>query len=218
MDNRNNGSFNKVKEHGEVFTPDSIVNDMLDLVKEKVSENEEYITKTFLEPACGDGQFLIRILYRKLCQVEKLPIEQRQTALIKSISSIYGVDIQSDNIIKAKKRLYDLATGQKVRSFDLNDKTNEIQIDLCIEYTEQLKKVINFIIDNNIIVGDALKPSGDSEEVIVTAYHFNDTNRKVRLAKAPLNYPEMEYDLSNEVDIMDMPNINTGSDDEDFDF
>jgi hypothetical protein len=78
--------------------------------------------------------------------------------------------------------------------------------------------VINFILDKNIIVGDTLKPSGDNEEVIVTAYHFNDANGKVRLAKAPLSNPEMEYDLSNEVDIMDMPNINTDSDDEDFDF
>lgn len=195
-------SNNRVKEFGEVFTPDSIVNNMLDLVSEQVAENEEYITKTFLEPACGDGQFLIRILYRKLCQVVKLPIEHRQTALIKSLSSIYGVDIMPDNIRDARKRLYDIATGQKVTSFDLNNTSQDIQIDLGIEYSEQLKNVINFILEHNIIKGDTL-----NDTIEILCYHFNDTNGKVSIAKAELKNPEFEYDLSNEVDIMDIANI-----------
>ena len=94
-------SKERVKNFGEVFTPDTIVNDMLDLVSEQLPEDESYITKTFLEPSCGDGQFLIRILYRKLLQVQELPIEQRQFALVKAVSSIYGVDIQADNVFNS---------------------------------------------------------------------------------------------------------------------
>ncbi len=55
-------SKNRVRDHGEVFTPDFIVQDMLDLVKDH-SENP---TSTFLEPACGNGNFLIEILRRKM--------------------------------------------------------------------------------------------------------------------------------------------------------
>ena len=52
------------KDFGEVFTPDKIVNDMLNLVDEQIKALD-FISAIFLEPACGYGQFLIRILYRK---------------------------------------------------------------------------------------------------------------------------------------------------------
>ena len=60
-------SKQRVKDHGEVFTPDFIVNDMLDLVKNET----ERIESRFLEPACGDGNFLAPILVRKLEVVKK---------------------------------------------------------------------------------------------------------------------------------------------------
>ena len=68
-------SKDRVKDFGEVFTPDKIVNDMLNLVDEQIKDLD-YITTTFLEPACGDGQFLIRILCRKLLKVAELPVDQ----------------------------------------------------------------------------------------------------------------------------------------------
>ena len=60
-------SKQRIKDHGEVFTPDFIVNDMLDLVKNET----ERIESRFLEPACGDGNFLAPILERKLEVVKK---------------------------------------------------------------------------------------------------------------------------------------------------
>ncbi|NCU41374.1 MAG: SAM-dependent DNA methyltransferase, partial [Candidatus Moranbacteria bacterium] len=53
-------SKKRVRDHGEVFTPDFIVNDMLDLVKDETKN----IDSRFLEPACGDGNFLIEVLRR----------------------------------------------------------------------------------------------------------------------------------------------------------
>ena len=78
-------SKERVKQYGEVFTPDSIVCDMIDLVEKRWGDisDEEYILKTYLEPACGDGQFLIRLLSRKLERVAKLPVEERELALNK---------------------------------------------------------------------------------------------------------------------------------------
>ena len=67
--------------------------------------------------------------------------------------------------------------------------------------------MINFILNNNIIIGDTLKPSGDNDEVQLIAYHFNNNNGKVSLARAPLNDLDNEYDRTDEVDIMDIVNI-----------
>lgn len=196
-------SKDRVKDFGEVFTPDNIVNDMLDLLDEQWKDlsSEEYITKTILEPACGDGQFLIRILYRKLERVKKLHKENRPLALVKAVSSIYGVDIQADNVERSKERMTNIIMGSRETSFNVDGKPSDIQIDLGIEITEQLKKVIEFILNNNIIHGDTLSTS---DVVELTAYHFNDKAKTVKIAKAPINNLDMEYDETNEVDFMDM--------------
>ena len=59
-------SKERVAAHGEVFTSEREVNAMLDLVKQET----ERIDSRFLEPACGDGNFLIEILRRKLAVCE----------------------------------------------------------------------------------------------------------------------------------------------------
>lgn len=64
-------SKKRVADHGEVFTPEWMVDAMLDLVKEE----SERIDSRFLEPACGSGNFLVKVLKRKLCAVEKEKIK-----------------------------------------------------------------------------------------------------------------------------------------------
>ena len=59
-------SKQRVADHGEVFTAEREVNAMLDLVKQET----ERIDSRFLEPACGDGNFLAEILRRKLAVVK----------------------------------------------------------------------------------------------------------------------------------------------------
>jgi len=206
-------SKDRVKDFGEVFTPDNIVNDMLDLLDEQWKDlsSEEYITKTILETACGDGQFLIRILYRKLERVKKLHKENRPLALVKAVSSIYGVDIQADNVERSKRRMFNIIIGGKETSFNVNGESSEIQINLGIEITEQLKNVIDYILNANIIVGNTIdnddfvhNPNGQVELI---AYHFNNTNGKVSLARAPISNLDNEYDQTDEVAIMDIVNI-----------
>lgn len=83
----------RVKATGEVFTPTPLVEEILDKMdQEKFVDVEE----TFLDPSCGDGQFLASVLYRKL--VNGIDFE---TAL----STIYGVDIMSDNVKLCQDRL-----------------------------------------------------------------------------------------------------------------
>lgn len=91
-------SKKRVKDFGEVFTPKHIVQDMCSLIPHEMYSVE----KTFLEPACGNGNFLVEILERKLknCHNDK---DVRIAA-----SSIYGIDIQEDNVIEARQRLNNL--------------------------------------------------------------------------------------------------------------
>lgn len=89
-------SKKRVKDFAEVFTPDFIVKDMCDLIPSEIWEN---IESTFLEPACGTGNFLVEIYARKLerCKDEKDGL--------KALASIVGIDIQQDNVDESRLRL-----------------------------------------------------------------------------------------------------------------
>ena len=60
----------RVKAHGEVFTPRHMVDRMLDLVSDELETGPDFVDKTFLEPAAGEGNFLVAILRRKLKAIE----------------------------------------------------------------------------------------------------------------------------------------------------
>lgn len=100
-------SKKRVSDFGEVFTPAHIVKDMCDLVPEEMWIN---IDTTFLEPACGTGNFLVEILERKfkLCQSWEDGL--------RALKSIYGMDIQADNVEEAKGRLFDMYIKQYPKS------------------------------------------------------------------------------------------------------
>jgi hypothetical protein len=132
----------RVADHGEVFTSDREVNAMLDLVKQET----ERIDSRFLEPACGNGNFLAEVLRRKLAVVESRynnsQIEWERNSLI-VISSIYGVDILEDNSIECRERLFAIFSKQYIAKFGTNAK-------------EDLLKSIKFLLKRNILWGDAL--------------------------------------------------------------
>lgn len=92
-------SKRRVEEFAEVFTAEREVKAMCDLIPQEVWEN---ITSTFLEPSCGTGNFLAEIYSRKLqlCKTEKDGL--------KALASIYGVDIQSDNVAESRLRLVEM--------------------------------------------------------------------------------------------------------------
>ena len=114
-------SKRRVADHGEVFTPSWMVEDMLDLVK---SESER-IDSRVLEPACGSGNFLRAVLARKLRVVDarykKSEFERRHFALL-ALTSIYGIELLADNVEECRKNLLDIfieflgATDTKVFS------------------------------------------------------------------------------------------------------
>ena len=92
-------SKERVRKFAEVFTPDWLVRKMVDLLPEEAFE----AGKTVLEPACGEGAFLADILHRKLSRV-KPGSEEAFLAL----ASLYGVEIQADNVAACRRRLLDI--------------------------------------------------------------------------------------------------------------
>ena len=135
-------SKKRVADHGEVFTNQSEVNAMLDLVRQET----ERIDSRFLEPACGDGNFLAEVLRRKLAVVDsrysKSQIEWERYAII-AVSSIYGVDILEDNAQECRKRLFTI--------FD--EKYNSLFKDKC---KDECRRSVKFLLGRNILWGDAL--------------------------------------------------------------
>lgn len=152
-------SKQRVANHGEVFTAEREVNAMLDLVKQET----ERIDSRFLEPACGDGNFLAEILERKLAVVKKKygksPIDYEKNAVL-AASSIYGVEILMDNVIACRKRM-----------FDIWDK--EYKAVCKKEINEDCLIAVKFILERNIVCGNALslkkvdENGNDTDEPIV---------------------------------------------------
>src|SRR5690606_27910890 len=134
-------SKKRVADHGEVFTDEREVNAMLDLVKHET----ERIDSRFLEPACGNGNFLAEVLKRKLAVVDsrysKSQVEWERYSVI-AVSSIYGVDILEDNAQECRDRLLGIYTNWYTKLF--KRVKNE-----CI-------RSVRFLLSRNILWGDAL--------------------------------------------------------------
>lgn len=184
-------SRERVKEHGEVFTPDSIVNKMLDMIDTALqSENKQaeqdkiwdYIDKTYLEPACGNGNFLVRILDRKLEAVQKLPLEQQTLGLLHSLCTIYAVDIQKDNVIESRERLLKLIKTGDTPLLELDNKEKIPFHFSKIELTPELEKTVNYILESNIQHGNCLTGkqwdgfNETDKDLLITEYIWDKEN------------------------------------------
>lgn len=135
-------SKERIAKHGEVYTREKEVNAMLDLVKDEC----ERVDSHFLEPACGNGNFLSAILKRKLNVVtrdyKKSQIYWEDNAFC-AVSSIYGIDILKDNVEECRNRLLKEFTEIYKKAFKNKIKQRYIE-------------VIKYVLSQNIIWGDAL--------------------------------------------------------------
>ena len=158
-------SKQRVADHGEVFTAEREVNAMLDLVKQET----ERVDSRFLEPACGDGNFVAEILRRKLeaakiraippKKKKPLPMEFEKQSVI-AVASIYGVDLLMDNVETCRNRLYEI--------------WNTEYENICKkEVNDDCREAVKFILSRNIVCGNALslkivdEAGNDTEEPIV---------------------------------------------------
>lgn len=138
-------SRHRVKTYGEVLTQRHMVNRMLDLVREELETGPDFVDKTFLEPAAGDGNFLVVILHRKLRAVQlRYPPEEWPEASLFALASIYGIELLEDNHRDAKTVM--------LAEFLRFHEEHEIP---CGPDTNQ-RQAATFLIDTNIVRGDTL--------------------------------------------------------------
>src|ERR1019366_9208701 len=144
-------SKKRVADHGEVFTPPWLVEAMLNLVKDET----ERIDSRFLEPACGSGNFLIRVLQRKLGAVEikfrQSEFEKRHYALL-ALMCIYGIELLADNIAECRANLLGILAAY----LNLNE-------------SDDLYRAASFVLSQNLVHGDALTMCTSSNEPITFA-------------------------------------------------
>ncbi len=137
-------SKQRVADHGEVFTPEWMVEAMLDLVKGET----ERIDSRFLESACEDGNFLVKVLQRKLAAVElkygKSDFERRHFALL-ALMCIYGIELLPDNIAECRANLLEIFAGY-----------------LDLQETDDLYLAGFQVLSLNLVHGDAMKMLNDN--------------------------------------------------------
>lgn len=131
-------SKKRVTDHGEVFTPDWLVEKMLDLVKDETAR----IDSRFLEPACGSGNFLIPILQRKLAAVEikfgKSDFEKQHFALL-ALMCCYGIEILADNIAECRSNMLEVFAEY-----------------LKLQESDDLYLAASVVLSLNLVHGDAM--------------------------------------------------------------
>jgi hypothetical protein len=132
-------SKQRVADHGEVFTPAWLVEAMLDLVKEET----ERIDSRFLEPACGNGNFLVPVLHKKLAAVElkfsNSEFEKQHYALL-AVMCTYGIELLADNIEECRANMMGVLAEY-----------------LGLHQTDDLYRAAAYVLSQNLIHGDALK-------------------------------------------------------------
>lgn len=131
-------SKQRVADHGEVFTPAWMVEDMLNLVKGET----ERVDARVLEPACGSGNFLVPVLARKLATVEakhgKSQFELHHYALL-AVMCIYGIELLDDNAEECRTNIAEL-----------------LQAALKLSDDDVLLLAAKNVLDANVVLGDAL--------------------------------------------------------------
>ncbi len=189
-------SKSRVAEYGEVITNIREIRDMLNLVKNETQR----LDSKFLEPACGDGQFILEVLREKLVILKNkyyLNKYEYEKHLILVVGSTYGIDILEDNVITTRSNIFKIFENEYKKIFF--DKINL-----------SLKKSIQFVINKNIIWGDALtlleiatkKPIIFSEwSIIGSKVKRRDFSYNDLIAYAPFGKDSLFSDLNEEVNI-----------------
>lgn len=191
-------SIERVQEYGEVFTSKKDVLSILKLVENECNR----IDSRFLEPACGNGNFLIEILNIKLNLTLKIfgknQFDYERNSIL-SLSTLYGIDILEDNVFECRNFLLELIKEKYFRKFK-----NKCKVD----YINSAK----FILEKNIIWGDALTyrtPNITSSPIIFTEWSFvNSTMIQQReFILSQLFYNEEKYKInSSQENFIPMPN------------
>ena len=135
-------NLDRIAEYGEVFTNEKEVKDMLSLVRNETQR----IDSKFLDPACGDGNFLEEVILQKLMLLKQINKKEQlnyEKNLFLIVANTYGIELLKDNVIKCRKRIYKIVSEIYLKQFKNN-------------FNSQFIASLNFVISKNIVHGDSL--------------------------------------------------------------
>jgi len=170
---------------------------MLDLVKDET----ENIDSTFLEPACGDGNFLDEVLRRKLAvcakKYGKSAADYEKYSFL-ACTTLYGVDIMADNVARCRERLFETWEGTFQDSTDRGGTRSlpDTMVGFArradrmprSDFHDKVARAVRFVFEKNILLGNALsmkrvdeKQNDLDEPIVFTEWKFalgDKLNRK----------------------------------------
>jgi hypothetical protein len=181
-------SKKRVQNHGEVFTPKRIVKKMLDLPN--IREACQNLTSTFLEPAAGEGVFLVEVLNRKMKMVVKnygVDLTGYENYSLLALSTLYGIELLEDNAQKCVMNMYQVYY--------------EAYQQIAIEHGEKVKnKVLDsakLIISNNIAQGNFLtKLSANGNPIVFSEWQPVSLRKDAKIIKLQ----RTEYTIEDIID------------------
>jgi hypothetical protein len=173
-------SRQRVRAHGEVFTPRRMVNQMLDLVKPELETGPRFVDKTFFEPSAGDGNFLVAILQRKLHAIKKrYQSNIWPTESLFALASIYGVELLADNLEAARAKMLD--------EFIVFHEHAGVP---CT-YRTNLRRSAEYIIGANIVSGNTLTGLDASGAEIVFSWWNRMLNVPGMVEREPFTFASL---------------------------
>jgi len=185
----------RVQNHGEVFTPNWMVERMLD--REDIKEACENLTSTFLEPAAGEGNFLMAILRRKLKMVEEKyseTLSRYENYSLYALSTVYGIELLEDNAQVCVMNLYEIYKDSYLR--------------IAVKFEENTKNNIlssaKVIISSNIAQGNFLtKQTPDAKQIIFSEWkavnHLRKNTQSIKISRTEYSLDDIIKGNKNEV-------------------
>lgn len=199
-------SKERVRKHGEVFTAEREVKAMVDLAGEVASDPT---MRTVLEPACGNGNFLVEILNRKCDRLEASGYKKNGRAgkwvwqvadlyafkLATVLTLLYGIDILPNNVEECKKRLIELVLSRFDKVVKGKDNASR----------KLLENAAKTITDINIVCGDALEMTTNANAPLVfVKWRADETGDRYRFGITPYYYRRITNAADERSDLFDV--------------
>jgi hypothetical protein len=205
-------STERVRDLGEVFTPSSTVEEMLDLLPTEIWN--PHPSANFMEPACGDGNFLEGILNRKLASVTRwqqkraLPAGTDSRACefhaLEALASIYAVDISAENVLGGTPG-HEVGARDRLVSYLM---AWHEELGLAVTQRRRFELSARWIVERNIQVGNMLAKDADGkatrrESLPLVEYEWAPANQVVRVSTTTFGKVMAESDMSGPISLFD---------------
>jgi hypothetical protein len=195
----------RVQKHGEVFTPQWVVDKMLSIPG--IKEKTEDVFATFLEPSAGEGAFLLAIENAKLqCVTEHYSKDSWSVYALWALTSIYGIEFLEDNLTAARHSMLDLfaAFYEDVYGEQLSEASD-------------LYKSARMIIWANVVQGNTLTRKNQREEEITFSRWSQASDKPQTVERAIFTYSSLFTESASDetyvqgslCDMLEQPSVET---------